>query len=78
MIGAPAGRRAWQTLPPLVPVVARPTITIGTPDVAMTRSLLHRPARPAPESRPVGRVSGLAEVLPALDLSGDDHAEENV
>jgi Domain of unknown function (DUF4157) len=67
-IGANPGRRAWQTLPPLVPVVARPRITVAAPDVTMTRSLLHRPAAPRTDSRPVGRVDGLAEVLPALEV----------
>jgi uncharacterized protein DUF4157 len=70
--GASPGRRAWQTLPPLVPVVAKPRITVAAPNVTMTRSLLHRPAMPARDARPVGRVDGLADVLPALDV--DDPA----
>jgi hypothetical protein len=72
--GAGPGRRAWQTLPPLVPVVARPRITVAAPNVTMTRSLLHRPAAPAHDARPVGRVDGLADVLPALDVDGPARA----
>ena len=65
--GVHSGRRPWQTLPPLAPVIAKPRITVGTPEVTMTRSLLHRPATPPRDARPAGRVTGLADVLPALD-----------
>ncbi|HEV8569675.1 MAG TPA: DUF4157 domain-containing protein, partial [Actinoplanes sp.] len=65
--GVHSGRRPWQTLPPLAPVIAKPRVTVGVPEVTMTRSLLHRAATPAREARPAGRVTGLAEVLPALD-----------
>jgi hypothetical protein len=66
--GVHSGRRPWQTLPPLAPVIAKPRITVGTPEVTMTRSLLHRPATPPRDARPAGRVTGLADVLPALDV----------
>jgi hypothetical protein len=49
-------------------VIAKPRITVGAPEVTMTRSLLHRAATPARDARPAGRVTGLAEVLPALDV----------
>jgi hypothetical protein len=65
-----AGRRNWQALPPLTPVVRRPYTTLvpGPPDVSGTRSLLHHPARPTAAERPAGVVSGLACPLPPLDL----------
>ncbi len=67
-----AGRRAWQALPPLTPVLGRPRTIVppGLPDVSGTRSLLHRPATAAAAARPAGQVTGLATNLPALDLSG--------
>ena len=63
------GRRAWQTLPPLTPVLARPSLTVGAPPVSGTRPLLHRPPALPPADRPAGTVIGLADVLPALDVA---------
>ncbi len=65
--GAHPARRAWQTLPALVPVVNRPRLTVSAPPVAGVRP---RPRRPQPAAdRPVGTVAGLAEVLPALEVT---------
>ena len=62
-------RRAWQVLPPLSPTVGPPTrfLPIGLPRVSGVRSLVHRPPV-APVDVPAGRVTGLADTLPALDL----------